>query len=399
LTARSRDAYLNELGIICALGDSCDRVYRAMIASDQSGMVMTDVFSPGTACFVGSVRIAPPNLPTGFWRYDSRNNRLLLAALNQIDAPVRRAISRVGADRVGVVIGTSTSGILETEDAVAQWVHTGSMPACYDYQQQRLSSGSDFLSTYLAVGGPSLTISTACSSSAHALACARRLLTCDVCDAVIVGGADSLSRLTVQGFQSLESVSRGISNPLSVNRDGINVGEGACLMLMTKEPSGIGLLGAGASSDAYHISAPDPEGRGARDAMLRALTDVGIDVNAIDYINLHGTGTPLNDSMECRAVVELFGNSTPCSSTKPLTGHTLGAAGAIELGLCWLTLSDFNEGGFLPPHNWDAQVDPALPALALVTPGDRSAARPRVCLSNSFAFGGNNASLIIGRLD
>jgi len=370
-----------------------------MIAGDQSGMQRTDTFSPDAPCVVGSVRVPLPHMPNGFARYASRNNQLLLAALAQIEGRVRGAIERVGRDRVGIVIGTSTSGILEAEDAVAEWVRTGSMSVSYDYQQQRLSSGSDFLSNYLDVNGPSITISTACSSSAHAFASARRLLTSDLCDVVIVGGADSLSRLTVRGFQSLESISRGISNPLSVNRDGINIGEGACLMLMSREPSAIGLLGAGASSDAHHISAPDPEGRGATDAMLRALTDAAVDANDIDYINLHGTGTPLNDSMECRAVTDLFGGTVPCSSTKPMTGHALGAAGAIELGLCWLALSHYNQDRFLPPHCWDAQRDPDLPELRIVPREYRHATQPRICLSNSFAFGGNNASLVIGRLD
>ncbi len=396
---RANQTYVHEPGIICAFGAGPDAAYRAMIAGDQSGMVVTDAFSPGAACFVGSVKGPLPELPNGFDRYNCRNNRLLLAALSQIDAPVRRVIDRYGADRIGVVIGTSTSGILEGENTVAHHVATGRPLATYDYQQLRLSSGSDFISRYLDIRGPSISVSTACSSSAHAFAYARRLLLNDVCDAVIVGGADSLSQLTVRGFRSLESISRGISNPLSVNRDGINIGEGACLMLMSAEPSPIALLGAGASSDAHHISAPDPEGRGARDAMSRALADAAIEPDAVDYINLHGTGTPLNDSMECRAVVELFGSATPCSSTKPLIGHTLGAAGALELGLCWLAMSDRNRHGNLPPHCWDAQVDPELPNLTIVPRGFRGSSRPRICLSNSFAFGGNNASLVLGRLD
>jgi 3-oxoacyl-[acyl-carrier-protein] synthase-1 len=399
VTAPPRHVYLQTPGIICSLGSGCAEVYRAMIAGDQSGMLRTDAFSPRAPCFVGRVGIELAHLQTPWIRFDSRNNRLLLAALSQIEASVRDAIGRFGRDRIGVVIGTSTSGILESENAVADWVSTGAMPTSYDYQRQRLSSGSDFLSNYLDIGGPSVSISTACSSSAHAFAHARRLLINDFCDVVIAGGADSLSRLTVRGFQSLESISRCISNPLSINRDGINIGEGACLMLMSKEPSAIGLLGAGASSDAHHISAPDPEGRGARDAMQHALADAAIGAGAVDYINLHGTGTPLNDSMECRAVTELFGASVPCSSTKPLTGHTLGAAGAIELGLCWLILSDANTTCGLPPHCWDGQIDPALPRLTIVGKGHRATTRPKVCLSNSFAFGGNNASLLIGRFD
>ena len=219
----------------------------------------------------------------------------------------------------------------------------------------------------------------------------------DLCDAVIVGGADTLSALTVRGFQSLEAISRGVSNPMSVHRDGINIGEGACVMLMSRDPSEIELLGVGASSDAHHISAPDPTGAGASDAMLRALADASMPPRDIDYINLHGTGTPLNDSMESHAVERVFGPGVACSSTKPLTGHTLGAAGAIELALCWLTLADINVSNRLPPHRWDGARDPALATLHLVSCGESMGARPTRCLSNSFAFGGNNASLVIGR--
>src|SRR5262245_25924113 len=282
VTTHSRHVYLQAPGIVCSLGSGCAQVQRTMFAGGQSGMLLTDAFSPGAPCFVGRVGAPLAHLPSRWAHFDSRNNRLLAAALGQIEGSVRDAIGRFGRERIGVVIGTSTSGILESENAVADWVNTGAMPDSYDYQRQRLSSGSDFLSNYLDIGGPSVSISTACSLSAHAFAQARRLLLNDFCDVVIAGGADTLSRLTVRGFQSLESISRGISNPLSINRDGINIGEGACLMLMSKVPSAIGLLGAGASSDAHHISAPDPEGRGARDAMLLALADAGVGADAVD---------------------------------------------------------------------------------------------------------------------
>lgn len=389
--------YLNEVGIVCALGDDKRGVYDAMMAGDQSGMVRTDCFSPDAPCVVGRARAAVRNVPDERAHFDCRNNRMLLTAVGQIDAPLRRAIDRVGRDRVGVVIGTSTSGIAEGERAIAEWIRVGHTPPDYDYRKQRLSSGSDFLSSYLDVGGPSLTISTACSSSAHAFGAARRLMRMDLCDAVVVGGADTLSALTVRGFQSLEAVSRGISNPMSVNRDGINIGEGAAVVLMSREPSEIELLGVGASSDAHHISAPDPTGRGAADAMQRALADASLEPADIDYVNLHGTGTPLNDAMESLAIANVFGADVACSSTKPLTGHTLGAAGAIELALCWLTLADLNVSNRLPPHCWDGVRDAALAPLRLIAQGESAGTRPRRCLSNSFAFGGNNASLILGR--
>jgi 3-oxoacyl-[acyl-carrier-protein] synthase-1 len=248
----------------------------------------------------------------------------------------------------------------------------------------------------LGVAGPATVISTACSSSAKALASAARLLRAGLADAVITGGADSLCRFTVAGFTALESVSEARCNPMSINRRGINIGEGAALFLMTREPGPVRLSGWGESSDAHHISAPEPEGRGALAAMRAALERASVTPSEIDYVNLHGTATPLNDAMESRAVHALLGGSVPCSSTKPLTGHTLGAAGALEAAFCWLALHD-NPRGRLPPHWWDGEADPALPALSLVKPGQELGRPLRAVLSNSFAFGGSNAALLLER--
>ena len=387
--------FLHDVGIVCALGADAASVRTALFAGDQSGMRATDAFSPGSPCVVGGVDAPLPPVPEGLGHFDCRNNRLLRAAVDQISVAVTRAIDRVGAERVGVVIGTSTSGIAEGERAIAHWRREGRVHSTYDYRHQRMSSGSDFLVRYLDVGGPALTVSTACSSSAHAFGAARRMIRNGLCDAVVVGGADTASALTIRGFRSLDAVSRGISNPMSVHRDGINIGEGACVTVLSRDESDVELLGVGASSDAHHISAPDPTGAGALRAMRGALADACLEPAAIEYVNLHGTGTSLNDAMESRAIAELFGNGVPCSSTKPLTGHTLGAAGAIELGLCWLTLTQ--DEALCPPHVWDGVRDPELPSLALVARGERALRRPRRCLSNSFAFGGNNAALIVGR--
>jgi len=221
---------------------------------------------------------------------------------------------------------------------------------------------------------------------------ARRLLAMDLCDAVLCGGVDSLCRLTLNGFTALEAVSAERCNPFSLNRNGINIGEAAALFLMTREPASVALLGAGASSDAHHISAPEPGGRGALQAMRKALAQADLTPEQIGYLNLHGTATQHNDAMESRAVAELFAAGVPCSSTKPLTGHTLGAAGALEAAFCWLSLQP---GATLPPHVWDAVIDPQLPALDFVLPG-QTLKGPRNLMSNSFAFGGNNVSLILG---
>ncbi|MDO9235798.1 MAG: beta-ketoacyl synthase N-terminal-like domain-containing protein, partial [Aquabacterium sp.] len=217
-----------------------------------------------------------------------------------------------------------------------------------------------------------------------------------VCDAVLVGGGDALCPTTLEGFTALRAVRNSRCNPFSKNRDGTVLGEGAALFLMSREPAPIALLGVGASSDAYHISAPRPDGACAYTAMQAALQDAGLTPEHVDYINLHGTATRQNDAMESLAVAQLFGSKTPCGSSKPVTGHCLGAAGAIEAGLCWLLLSGLNRENRLPPHLWDGEADPDLAQLGLVTLENQGLKPLQYCLSNSFAFGGNNVSLLIG---
>jgi len=296
-----------------------------------------------------------------------------------------------------VVLGTSTTGIQESTQGIAGLIQHGQLPDDYHYGHQELSAPASFLSDWLQLAGPSYCISTACTSSARALLSARRLLDAGLCDAVICGGVDTLCDLTLQGFSALEATSERLCNPFSVNRDGINIGEAAALFLMSREPASIALLGAGASSDAHHISAPDPQGKGAIEAMRLALRQAAIAAEQLDYLNLHGTATAHNDAMESLAVSTLFPAGVSCSSSKPMTGHTLGAAGALEAAFCWLSLSPFNPEQLLPPHLWDGQQDPALPTLELVAPDTHlSRSAPRRMMSNSFAFGGNNISLILG---
>ena len=239
-------------------------------------------------------------------------------------------------------------------------------------------------------GGPAWCVSTACSSSAKVFASARRLLANGLCDAVIVGGADAYTRTVVEGFHALEALSPQRARPLCADRDGISLGEGAALFVMRAADSGVRLLGVGESSDAYHLTAPDPEGRGAEASMRAALADAGLAPGDIDYINLHGTGTTYNDAMECAAVRRVFGDAVAVSSTKPLTGHCLGAAGAIEAALGWIAL---RRGVGLPPHV-AAPVDVGLAPFRIPQPGD--ATPLRTLLSNSFAFGGSNATVILG---
>jgi 3-oxoacyl-[acyl-carrier-protein] synthase-1 len=391
--------YLPAMGVICALGQGQEAVRAALMAGNTAGMQSQSAWLRDASSYIGTVTLTLPELdPDLPAHHHSRNNRLLLAAALDIAAPIQEAIDRYGSHRIGVVLGTSTSGILESEQAIAAHASSGSLPASYDYRRQMLAAPATFLAQWLRISGPAYVVSTACTSGAKALASARRMLQSGLCDAVLCGGVDTLCRLTANGFASLEAMAAQRCNPFSVNRTGINLGEGAALFLMTREPAAVGLLGSGASSDAHHMSAPDPSGQGAERAMQAALADAGLRADHIGYVNLHGTATLHNDAMESLAVSSVFGSDTLCSSTKPLTGHALGAAGALEAAFCWLTLTG-NPGGSVPPHIWDGQRDPSLPVLNLASCGQRLPAGRACIISNSFAFGGNNASLVLGQTD
>lgn len=388
--------YLNALGVVCAAGHDATTLAQALWATTPSG-VQPEPWR-GRTLHLGRVR-QPLQLPDATAQR-SRNNALLLAALQPIRAAVDTARERFGPLRVAIVLGTSTSGVGESEAAWAHRHAQGALPAWHDVRQQEIGSGASLLAAELGVLGPAYVISTACSSSAKALASAARLLQAGLADAVVCGGADSLCDFTIAGFAALEAVSDARCNPMSAHRCGINIGEAGALFLMTRERSGDGpairLAGWGETSDAHHISAPEPSGRGAEAAMRAALDMAGLAPADIGYLNLHGTATPHNDAMESEAVARVFGLDTPCSSTKPLTGHTLGAAGALEAAIGWLTLQG---DGALPVHHFDGARDTALPAIRLVQPGERLAAAPRAVLSNSFAFGGSNAALVLTRED
>ncbi len=393
---KSLPVYLNHLGIVCALGDQHQTIFERLTTGHTDCLTETDVFSPGQPLPLGAVNTPLPALDEFPEDEQTRTNQLLMAAMLKIREAYDEASSNLDPLRIGIVLGTSTSGIAEGEQAIAHWHAEGKLPADFHYARQEMISPAHSLARWLNTKGPAYVISTACSSSAKALASARRLLRMDMCDLVIAGGVDSLCQLTVNGFSALESVSDKPCQPFSVSRDGINIGEGAALFLLTRKPGKIRLSGVGECSDAHHISAPDPEGKGAATAMTLALKDAGLQPEAIDYINLHGTATAQNDKMESFAVERILGTQVPCSSTKPYTGHTLGAAGAIEAGICWLSLSEQSSqtGSTLPQHLWDGQQDPSLADINLVKPNTR-VNHLRRTMSNSFAFGGNNISLIL----
>jgi 3-oxoacyl-[acyl-carrier-protein] synthase-1 len=389
--------YLNDCALVCALGSGREEIARRLLDEARSGLRVSDAYSPGRPLPLGRVDMPLPGLAHLPLPLRSRNNQLALAALAQLRAAAGAAIERYGAARVGVVIGTSTSGVAATEAALAAQLADGALPEDFHYGQQEMGSPAELVALELGVLGPAYVHSSACSSSAKAMASAARLIRMGLCDAVVTGGVDTLCAFTLAGFSALESVSAAPCNPLGARRDGINLGEGAALFLMSREPAAVALCGWGESSDGHHMSAPDPLGAGARIAMLDALRRAGIEAGEVDYINLHGTATVQNDAMESRAVADLFGGGVAVSSTKPFTGHTLGAAGAVEAAFCWLAMQDDNPSGKLPPHLGDGGLDPALPALNVVQPGARLGRPIRWALSNSFAFGGANATLVFGR--
>lgn len=330
--------------------------------------------------------------------YDCRNNRLAQLGL-QADGfaeAVAAAAEKYGAQRIGVFMGTSTSGILETELAYRRRdPQTGALPADFHYAETHNSfSLADFVQRYLGLRGPAFVVSSACSSSAKVFAHAERMLAAGVCDAAVVGGVDSLCLTTLYGFNSLQLLSPAPCRPYDVDRDGISVGEGAGFALLEKAgaapaPGTLMLLGIGESCDAYHMSTPHPEGLGARIAMQGALESARLSPADIDYVNLHGTATKANDASEDRAVFGLFGGATPVSSTKGSTGHLLGAAGITEAIIALLAIRN----DLLPGGMQTTSLDPSLSCNYLLENRDSGVRR---VLSNSFGFGGSNCSLILG---
>jgi 3-oxoacyl-[acyl-carrier-protein] synthase-1 len=330
--------------------------------------------------------------------YDCRNNRLaqLGIELDGFTGAVAEARDRYGAARIGVFVGTSTSGILATELAYRHRdPKTGALPPDFRYAQTHNTySLADFVRRYLGLQGPAFVVSSACSSSAKVFGNAARMIAAGACDAAVVGGVDSLCLTTLYGFHSLELTSRGPCRPFDAERDGLSIGEGAGFALLERagarpEARAMLLLGVGESCDAYHMSTPHPEGLGARLAMQRALESAGLAAADIDYVNFHGTATRANDAAEDRSVWELFGDGTPCSSTKGATGHLLGAAGITEIIISILAI----EQGFMPGSAHTRRVDPAMKCSYLIEP---RTARVRRVLSNSFGFGGSNCSVVLG---
>lgn len=388
---------ISHYSLVNALGRGVTASLEAL-QLNRSGLRANDYIHAPLPTWIGRVDgIEEHPVPAHLTDFDCRNNRLAALAL-ELDGFANRVAElrqQLGAKRIGVFLGTSTSGIEETEKAYRERDSEGQLPGTYHYMEtQNPFSLGVFVRRYLQLEGPSLVVSTACSSSAKVFATASRHMAAGLCDAAIVGGVDSLCATTLYGFNSLQLISDEKCRPWDTLRKGINIGEAAGFAILQKTDNShdqIALLGYGESSDAYHMSTPHPDGDGALMAMQQALAMANIEPAAIDYINLHGTATPANDRAEDHAVTRLFRDTPPCSSTKGLTGHTLGAAGITEAIFTLLSI----EHDLLPATANTSQPDSELQTKILLQPDKQPV---RYAMSNSFGFGGSNCSLIFGKV-
>lgn len=389
--------YLSTPGFICSAGSSEEDFSRNVFSGNRDGIVQVKCGLEGEngPKFFYAGRINEKELPPVDDKFDMRFLRIVNRAINGLEDSIQKAIKKYGADRVAVCAGQCDNGSYLSFQAHKEFFGNGAFDSRYDLKAQ----GADYAATFIArktgALGPALSFATACSSSASAVIKAKELIKAGLADAVIAGGADIASDTVLLGFDSLEAVDHEKTNPFSKNRNGITLGEGACFFVFARDDldgTGIVLAGTGESSDASHMTAPLADGSGAKMAMERAIADAHISAESIDYVNLHGTGTRLNDSMEGKGVNLVFGDyKVPVSTTKAVMGHTLGAAGALELAVCFYAIKNQK----LPVQVWDKVRDEDIPELNFVS--EMRAADVKCCMSNSFAFGGCNASLIIAK--
>lgn len=385
--------YINDLTSVSSLGTNELTIVDSLSHTDRCYLTYRDdLLNEHKGSYFGQIKAKLPRLDE-YHEHKSRNSAVLAFLTDSIKDSINELKQKYSKDRIAIILGTSTSGLDETENELKKFMQTGVPSRDFYYKSQEFGDPSMFLADYLEIDGPAYTISTACSSSARALICGKRMLESGLVDAVIAGGADTLCKVPINGFNSMGVLSQERCLPFNKNRSGINIGEGGGLMILSKEKDSLELLGVGESSDAYHVSSPDPSGAGAISAMEMALNDASLTTDDIGYVNLHGTATKLNDAMESKAMASLFKGKVPCSSTKYMTGHTLGAAGIVEAAiLCYLLKHDLD----LPVQDFSHdEIDDTLDECGLIK--EKIKAKKKVMMSNSFAFGGNNASIIIAK--
>jgi 3-oxoacyl-[acyl-carrier-protein] synthase-1 len=403
--------YLSPPGLLCCAGKGGEQVFNSVLAGECGNMGSPKRLGDISFLAIPEEFLGSPDSPEQGGERDfgehTRILRICATALEQIRDDVERVRKRYGPERIGVCVGSCDNSSEWSLRAHEAFFREGQFPSSYCLPLQGAFYPAGYVSRYFGLSGPSLVTATACASGAGAVVKGAELIRAGLCDAAVVGGIDLASPPALRGFASLEVLSGELCNPFSKNRKGTTLGDGAAFFVLAPgtgedEAVGIELLGWGESADAHHMTAPQPEGEGAVRAMREALKNGGISAGEVDYVNLHGTGTFHNDGMEARATAAFFPSHEErplVSSTKPLTGHTLGAAGALELALCWLALagSEKKIPADVPPHCWDGVYDKELPPLRFAEKENRIPGGLRICMSNSFAFGGCNVSLIIGK--
>ena len=374
---------LKNLGFVCALGANHKDIIKNARAGNVAAMFSENITIDGTRVPFGTAPIAKT--------HKLRMYDLIDCALNQISGDLDLLKQNYALSRVGIVIGSSNTGVHEAQKSIEKSFADNTSIDKSVIKDLELGMPAKYIHDKTGFSGPCLVVSTACSSSLKVFQSARQLLDNDICDAVLVGGVDGRCDFALNGFNALGALSKTHTEPMSENRNGINLGEGAAIFILEKVGNGIKLLGIGESSDAYHLTSPDPSGAGAMDSMRFALKDAKLKSDDIDFINMHGTGTVANDAMESLAINTVFGENVLCASTKPLTGHTLGAAGAISMGLSWLMIQHC----FVIPHVFDGKYASDCAKIKLAQIGETKEINRVLC--NAFAFGGSNTSLIMGK--
>ena len=374
---------LKNLGFVCALGANHDDIMKNARIGNTQGMFAEKVFVDGEIVPFG---YAPVQRNQELRMYD-----LIDCAINQIADDIELLKKTYAKNRVGIIVGSSNTGVHEAQKLIETAFQNNTDLPKDVIQDLELGTPVEYICAKTGFCGPAFTVSTACSSSLKVFQSARQLIENGICDALLVGGVDARCDFALNGFNALGALSKIHTNPFSENRNGINLGEGAALFIMEKGDNGIKLLGIGESSDAYHLTSPEPTGSGAISSMEKALADAQLKPSDIDFVNMHGTGTTANDTMESLAINNVFGENVLCASTKPLTGHTLGAAGAISMGLSWLMLKH----NFVIPHVFDGVFASDCAKIHLSDKNENKEINRILC--NAFAFGGSNASIIMGK--
>lgn len=385
--------YVSKPSIVSAAGMSADENL-ANLQGERRFLQICDEFRVDKRFILGKVADLPMkfdrNLPENF---KTRTNALILSAIEGVYKEIQKAIKKYGKSRVGVVIGTTTSGVEENYETFKDYAKTGFFDASkFGVSRNALANPSEFAAHILELNSPAFSVSTACTSGVKAIMQAKRLIKSGICDAVVCGGVDSLNTLTINGFDSLGILSERETNPFSKNRDGINIGEGAALFVVSRdEISDVVIASDYSNCDGFHMTQPEPSGKMQGICIKKALEKANL--TDVDYLNLHGTGTTANDRIEAQIVSEILPN-VPASSIKPFIGHTLGAAGAIESALCVMLC--MQKDTILPPHIYDGVYDDEIGRINLVKFGQKAIVNSAMSLS--FAFGGDNAAIIFKRI-